>query len=757
MHPRLRKYLLVSLLLLSGIPLFAVKKTRILILLDASSSMTQPWSDHYSKYDVACNILLNIIDSVYAVNNEVEFAVRAYGSLHPAQEKNCTDTRLEVPFNFQNVNQIKTRLKYLTPVGFSPIAYSLEQAAANELALTKIYDYSIIFITDGGESCGGDICATFSKFIQSKITVQPYVIGLDRNEKLRSYYNCMGKYVDVLSGEDIPRAVSMIVDANRSILDKPKSLNLTTTTSNVEQIKDTVKPIVAPISIPKDELVSLLWTKTSSTKLDHLYVFKLRKNPFNKPATLRFNFEEIKPINDIKPILASMFVRKYFVRTNADPIIKGKLRTYKNNKPATLRFDWEEPLIRQTDVYPWITMSGLKKLPKAPLMVKGNVVPIKKGKATIRIDYEEPLVRNTDALNAKMNATWKKIPEKKALLISGKLSKWRSQATATLRFDFEVLKKEKMDKLTWNAYPKRTGYAMALPNRKYDMDKSRATLRFTLDAPAKPVVKKDTAKIKPAKTDDDMKFVVKSETSTETQIQIFLIGEDGKEYPKAQPKIQILDPITKDTLYTFIRTLENGIPKIEKINPGTYDVIIKEYNVASSFNVKILPNNINKVELKLRNGTLHFAYSNNFSKPMKYNAVVVKRFAEKLTVVQKCTDVLSYNPGQYYIEINTLPVTKRSMFIDFFVPCYLTILEPGTVQFTNTNALGKVTLQCTLGDGFANFYDLNITGKINDQTLELMPGLYKAIFATDPKSPMAGTTTVVFKVETGKNTLVELK
>ena len=150
-------YFILFLGILSIIPIFLfgqnVKKSRILFLLDASSSMTYNWSPKYSRFDIASNILLKIIDSVYALNNEVEFAVRAYGTMYPAQEKNCTDTRLEVPFNIQNVAQIKTRLKNISPIGFSPIAYSLKQASDNELNNANLYDYSIIFISDGGESC----------------------------------------------------------------------------------------------------------------------------------------------------------------------------------------------------------------------------------------------------------------------------------------------------------------------------------------------------------------------------------------------------------------------------------------------------------------------------------------------------------------------------------------------------------------------------------------------------------------------------
>ena len=145
------------------------RKSRILFLVDASSSMTYPWNAQNNRFDVATNIILQIVDSVYAINNEVEFAVRSYGTEYPAQEKNCTDTRLEVPFNIQNAIQIKNRLKFVKPIGFSPIAYSLRQASENELSNTNQYEYSIVFITDGGESCNGDVCQTFKDFIKNKI------------------------------------------------------------------------------------------------------------------------------------------------------------------------------------------------------------------------------------------------------------------------------------------------------------------------------------------------------------------------------------------------------------------------------------------------------------------------------------------------------------------------------------------------------------------------------------------------------------
>ncbi|HNF72816.1 MAG TPA: VWA domain-containing protein, partial [Chitinophagaceae bacterium] len=216
------------------------RKTRILFLLDASSSMTYTWNPGFTRFDVAGNILLKIMDSIYSLNNEIEFAVRAYGSGYAAQLHNCTDTKLEVPFNLQNTDQIKTRLANIHPVGSSPIAYSLKQASDHELNQVSEYDYSVIFITDGGESCNGDVCGVYQELLQKKISIKPYIIGLDSNETLRSYYQCMGDYIQVNNTDDIDRAIRLIVEANQSIIQKPRQLNLQTRYSNVSSIKDSI-------------------------------------------------------------------------------------------------------------------------------------------------------------------------------------------------------------------------------------------------------------------------------------------------------------------------------------------------------------------------------------------------------------------------------------------------------------------------------------------------------------------------------------
>ncbi len=193
-------------------------QSRILILLDESSSMIQPWSGNKEKYKAAREIILRIMDSVYAFNSDVEFSLRVFGHQYTVKENNCYDTKNEVGFTKSNRTQMEMRLSDIRPLGVTPIAYALTQAAENDLIDEAHNAYSIILITDGGESCGGDLCAVMRSLIASKVFFKPYIVGLEDSPELRTSYKCMGNFLPVTKPADMPGAVSTIVEAFRPII-----------------------------------------------------------------------------------------------------------------------------------------------------------------------------------------------------------------------------------------------------------------------------------------------------------------------------------------------------------------------------------------------------------------------------------------------------------------------------------------------------------------------------------------------------------
>jgi len=183
------------------------KPLRILILLDASSSMAEHWSDSLTRFKAATKIVTHLIDSLSKLDKQIVFGLRVFGHQYPAQDNNCSDTKLEVNISINNITQIKLRLESLHPYGVSPVVYALKEACTNDLISPEEYENRIILITDGGESCGGDLCTFKEELLQKKITVEISVICLINYAPVRHQYSCISKYSVVTKENDMKKTI----------------------------------------------------------------------------------------------------------------------------------------------------------------------------------------------------------------------------------------------------------------------------------------------------------------------------------------------------------------------------------------------------------------------------------------------------------------------------------------------------------------------------------------------------------------------
>lgn len=839
------------------------KKSRILFLVDASSSMSLNWNPSNTRFDVASNIILHIVDSIYSLNNEVEFAVRAYGTLHPAQEKNCYDTELEVPFNIQNSAQIKVRMKYIKPIGFSPIAYSLAQASSNELNNSANYDYSIIFLTDGGESCGGDVCNTYRDFVQSKIKVKPYVIGLDKNPQLKSFYECMGKYVEVTEAADIPKAISLIVDENRPLLDKPKQLNLKTELSKPPVIKDSPKVVVKKVEEPKPIISKTVFpvlritqypvVKPRGILLNGAFVIVKKGNP----VVINFDIEAPKKIEPTPPkpiverevkLLKPLEWTKSKLEKNKKVSLQGAIARAPEDGKAVIKFDVDAPVkpapakdlvvIPKLKYFSPIVLSNTKLSPitaslykakkekatinfdidappppKEMVMIptlkysftssiaKTKPTPItaspykaRKEKATINFEVEtprqnvmipqlrfEPKATTLPIAKSKLNGktvvakrneakiTFEVEAPRQNIIIPGMRFKSKELAAtpkptvkaktypykrneAKVTFEVESRPKEVLTKIAIPSYPMRYSYAFRIPSqRSVRPPKTTAKIAFEIEAPKKrDTIRAQAPTLKPVA--NEMEYTVETANSEKTKVQVYFIGPNRKAYLKAKPEIEVYDATTNKLVTSFRREMSGIEPVPVDIQAGKYNIVVKGQSDLISSNVEITAGKMNKVFIKVTDGTLAFAYMGNLKRPVEFNAIVNRRFAAGATVLQKCSERLNYEPGTYYVEINTLPASKFSVDLTFGAVYELQIPEPGTLEITNTKPYGKIQLQSVLGDEYLTFKAMEITGNAEDQRLILQPGPYKAIVPVNPAIPQAGTKVIEFRVTSNKVT-----
>jgi len=187
------------------------EKTRILFLLDGSGSMMEPWGrPNQIKITIAKSILTSIVDSLRQ-NDKLELALRVYGHRSPREANNCKDTWLEVPFKAKNHNQIIEKLKEVKPKGVTPITYSLEQAA-KDFPSSPGYRNIVILITDGIESCGGDLCATSRELQKQGVFLRPYIIGLGL--RAQKELECGGKFLDANTPAEFHNILNKAIEAS---------------------------------------------------------------------------------------------------------------------------------------------------------------------------------------------------------------------------------------------------------------------------------------------------------------------------------------------------------------------------------------------------------------------------------------------------------------------------------------------------------------------------------------------------------------
>ncbi len=210
--------------------------TRILFVFDASQSMYSKWESD-SRINIAKRMLSQMLDSLKCIDN-VEVALRVYGHQKPVPPQDCSDTRLEVPFKKNNIDEIKSVIYRLDPKGTTPIARSLESAALDFPKSTPSRNI-IILITDGIEACDGDPCAVSVELQKQGIILKPFVIGIGLDAEFKKTFECVGQYFDAASENQFKEVMGVVIS---------QALNNTTLQVNLLDINGNPTETDVPIT-----------------------------------------------------------------------------------------------------------------------------------------------------------------------------------------------------------------------------------------------------------------------------------------------------------------------------------------------------------------------------------------------------------------------------------------------------------------------------------------------------------------------------
>jgi Ca-activated chloride channel family protein len=187
----------------------------IIFIYDASGSM---WGQLQgkSKMEIAVEVLSS---SVNALPDAQKIGLVAYGHRN---KSDCKDVEFLVEASQGTKGAITTALQSIKPLGMTPLAYSATQVI--EQLRTSKTKATIILLTDGIESCDGDICRVVAEAKEEGIDFRMHIIGFglkaNETEQLKCAANAgEGQYYDA---SDAGALGTVLSEATSETVDKPK-------------------------------------------------------------------------------------------------------------------------------------------------------------------------------------------------------------------------------------------------------------------------------------------------------------------------------------------------------------------------------------------------------------------------------------------------------------------------------------------------------------------------------------------------------
>ncbi|HEY9734294.1 MAG TPA: VWA domain-containing protein [Drouetiella sp.] len=187
----------------------------ILFVLDASYSMKEKLSGEM-KMTAAKEVLQNALSRI---PNSVNIGLRVFGQNYSnLAQIDCQQTALLVPIGQHNRGAIIKSIRQIEPYGMTPIMYALRLAAEDDFR-GVVGPKTVILITDGADTCGGDPCAYLNLLRARGIRMKVDVVGVDlaREKAAREQLKCitaisLGKYYEANSSAQLIDGIGRSVD-----------------------------------------------------------------------------------------------------------------------------------------------------------------------------------------------------------------------------------------------------------------------------------------------------------------------------------------------------------------------------------------------------------------------------------------------------------------------------------------------------------------------------------------------------------------
>ncbi len=204
---------------LSAGSMASATSANVLFLMDGSGSMAQKIGGT-PKIVIAKQTFAQVLGKLPASLNA---GLIAYGHVG---EKDCSAIREMVPISRLDPAALQLAVAGISPdKGATPIAAALRRAA--EKLKGRQGSNTIVLITDGEETCGGDPVAAVRELRASGIDVRVHVVGFDVNDKARKQLMAIaqaggGRYFDARDAAGLQDSLAQVRQEIVKVAETPR-------------------------------------------------------------------------------------------------------------------------------------------------------------------------------------------------------------------------------------------------------------------------------------------------------------------------------------------------------------------------------------------------------------------------------------------------------------------------------------------------------------------------------------------------------
>jgi hypothetical protein len=174
-----------------------------------------------SKISIAKEVLKQIIDGL---PEEMNVGLRLYGHRYKVEDKRaCQDTELIIPIGPLQRDQLIQTIEKITPKGKTPLVYSILQSPQDFINLKG---GTVVLISDGIESCEGDIKSIAPKLKESGMELTVNIIGFGiKEEEARKQLETIAKstggiYLDAKDSQELLSSLQQTLKIEYVLIDE---------------------------------------------------------------------------------------------------------------------------------------------------------------------------------------------------------------------------------------------------------------------------------------------------------------------------------------------------------------------------------------------------------------------------------------------------------------------------------------------------------------------------------------------------------